>query len=63
MPPSQTTEVTPDARYFSVGRPGLMPADRRAQALALAALTLGLLYLTWRWGWTPRSPGLARMKR
>ena len=52
MPPRQTTEVTPDARYASLGRPGLMPADRRAQALALAALTLGLLYLTWRWGWT-----------
>jgi cellulose synthase (UDP-forming) len=29
-----------------------MPADRRAQALALAALTLGLLYVVWRWGWT-----------
>jgi cellulose synthase (UDP-forming) len=50
--PRQTTAATPDARYTSVGRPGLMPADRRAQALALAALSLGLLYLTWRWGWT-----------
>lgn len=50
--PSQTTEATPDARYTSVGRPGLMPADRRAQTLALAALVLGLGYLTWRWGWT-----------
>ena len=52
MPPSQTTQVTPDARYSSVGRPGLVPADRRAQALALTALTAGLVYLTWRWGWT-----------
>jgi cellulose synthase (UDP-forming) len=50
--PRQTSELTPDARYASVGRPGLMPADRRAQALALAALAVGLLYLTWRWGWT-----------
>ena len=57
MPP-QTTAATPDARYTSVGRPGLMPADRRAQALALAALALGLGYLAWRWGWTLDSGSL-----
>ncbi len=47
-------EANGDDRYARprVAPPRAVSASRRAQAIALLALSAGLGYLVWRWGWT-----------
>lgn len=52
MPPQLVTDAPSDVLNPAAERPRTLAADRLAQTLVISALTIGMVFLTWRWGFT-----------